>query len=123
MATVNATISDISGDGSVRKVVWANLTTTNTDGKAIEWVQWADRSIQVNGTFGAGGTVKLMGSNNGVDWYEITDPQGNAISKTAGAIEACTEITQYVKPLITAGDGTTSITATLILRRAQPLRT
>lgn len=123
MATVAATITDISGDGSVRKIVWASLTTTNDNGAKADWIQWADRSIQFNGTFGAGGTIKLQGSNDGTNWIDLTDPQGNAISKTAASIEACTEIAQFVRPFVSAGDGTTSLTATLVMRRANPLRT
>lgn len=122
MATVTPTVTDISGDGSVRKIVWALLTTTNDNGSPAEWIQWADRSIQFNGTFGAGGTIKLQGSNDGTNWFELTDPQGNAISKQAAGIEACVEITQFVRPFVSAGDGTTSLTATLVMRRAQPLR-
>lgn len=124
MATVNSTANtDIAGDGSVRKIVWTPLTTTNADGGAVEWVQFADRTIQFNGTFGAGGTIKMQGSNDGTNWFDLTDPQGNAISKTAAGIETCTEITMFARPFVSAGDGTTSLTATLVMRRATPLRT
>ncbi len=124
MATVQATSNtDIAGDGSIRKVVWTPLTTTNADGAAIEWVQYADRTIQFNGTFGTGGTIKLQGSNDGSNWFDLSDPQGTAISKGAAGIEAVLEITQYVRPFVSAGDGTTSLTATLVMRRANPMRT
>lgn len=123
MATVKPVISDISGEGSVRKIVWGPLTTTNADGSGMDWIQWADRCIQFDGTFGAGGTIKLQGSNDGTNWIDLTDPQGNAISKAAASIEAVSEITQFVRPFVSAGDGTTSLTATLLMRRAQPLRT
>lgn len=117
MATVNPTLSDISGDGNVRKIIWTPLTTTNADGAPAEWVRWADRCIQFNGTFGVGGTVKLQGSNDGTNWYDLADAQGNAISKTAAGIEQVLEMTQFVRPYISAGDGTTSITATLVMRK------
>lgn len=123
MATITPTVSDLTGEGSVRKIVWALLTTTNADGYPAEWIQWADRSIQFNGTFGAGGTIKMQGSNDGTNWFDLTDLQGNAISKGAAGIEACVELTQFVRPFVSAGDGTTNLTATLVMRRAQPLRT
>lgn len=123
MATIVPVISALTGEGSVRKIVWGALTTTNDRGTPCEWLQWADRSIQFNGTFGAGGTIKLQGSNDGTNWIDLTDPQGNAISKAAAGIEAVTEITQFVRPFVSAGDGTTLLTATLVMRRAQPLRT
>ena len=121
MATVTPTTTDLNGDGSVLFVTWS-LTSTNTDGAPVAWVQWADRSVTFTGTWGAA-TAALEGSNDGSTWLPITDPQGNAISKTANALEACTELTRFVRPnLTTAGSGA-AITATLVLRRAQPLRT
>lgn len=117
MATVNATVEDVSGDGKVRKITWKNLTTTNADGAPAVWVAWADRSIQFTGTFGTGGTIKLQGSNDGTNWIDLTDPQGNAISKTAAALEAVLEVAQYVRPYVSAGDGTTDLTATLLMRK------
>lgn len=128
MANVAPVTTSISTDNSVYSISWSPLTTTNTDGDPISAVEWADRSITFTGTFGVGGTVKLRGSNladktdaNG--YFDLTDPQGNAISKTAGAIEAITEIVRWVKPVVTLGDGSTAITVTLIVRRANPLRT
>lgn len=117
MATITPTLSDISGDGNVRKIVWAALTTTNADGSPAEWIQWADRCIQFHGTFGVGGTIKLQGSNDGTNWYDLADAQGNAISKTAAGIEQVLEMTQFVRPYVSAGDGTTSLTATLVMRK------
>lgn len=122
MATVTPTVSEIAGDGSVRIITWTPLTTTNQDGSPAEWVAWGDRCVQLSGTFGTGGTIALQGSNDGSNWFSITDPQGNAISKTSAAIEQCTEVTRYVRPYVSAGDGTTSLTAILILRRSQGIR-
>lgn len=122
MATVTPTVTFIGGDKAVVQVVWANMANGDT-GAPFEWVDWADRCIHFSGTFGTGGTVKLRGSNTGTNYLDITDAQGNAISKTAEAIEQCVEVTRYTRPEVTAGDGTTSLTATLVARRAQPLRT
>lgn len=117
MATISPTLSDISGDGNVRKIVWAALTTTNDNGSPAEWIQWAGRCVQFNGTFGVGGTIKLQGSNDGTNWYDLADAQGNAISKTAAGIEQVLEMTQFVRPFVSAGDGTTNLTATLVMRK------
>lgn len=128
MAIIAPTITTIANDGSVISVSWASLTTTNNEGTPISAVEFADRSVTFHGIFGVGGTIKLQGSNladNTVSagYFDLTDPQGNAISKTSGALEALTEIVRWVKPVVTAGDGTTSLTATLILRRANTMRT
>ena len=75
------------------------------------------RSIQFSGTFGAGGTIVLQGSNDNSNWFTLTDFQGNAISKTSAALENVEELTLYVRPNVTAGDGTTSLTAVMLLGR------
>lgn len=128
MAVIAPVVKDISTrDGSVISVTWSALTTTNTSGSPIPAAEWADRTIQFAGTFGAGGTVKLQGTLDAdplsSNYVDLADPQGNAISKTALSIEAVLELVQWVKPVVTAGDGTTSINATMLLRRQNPLRT
>ena len=123
MATITPTITDPFGDGSVRKIVWSSLTTSNADGAAADWIQWADRCIQFTGTFGAGGTIKLQGSNDGTNWFDLNNAQGTAISVTAAALKQVVELSQYVRPYVSAGDGTTNLTATLVLRRTNTMRT
>jgi len=125
VATVASTIQRVNtflDDAHV--LSWTPLTTTNADGGAIEMPGSADRTIQFLGTFGAGGTIILQGSNvlapvagTDTDWFTLTDPQGNAISKTAAGGEAVLELTRWVRPKVTAGDGTTSLTALLLVKR------
>lgn len=105
-------------------ILWAPLTTTDDIGIPIEMPGSADRTIQFTGTFGAGGTIVLQGSNvlapvagTDADWFTLTDPQGNAISKTAAGGEAVLELTRWVRPKVTAGDGTTSLSARLLVKR------
>lgn len=98
-------------------VKWETLTIANADGAPFEMPGASDRSIQFIGTFGSGGTIALQGSNDGVNWESLTDPQGNAISKTAKTIEMITELTRYVRPFVSAGDGTTDLDAYLLVKR------
>jgi hypothetical protein len=79
---------------------------------------FADRAVQIRGTFGAGGTVVIEGTIDGTNYITLTDPQGNAISKTADSIESISEIVKLIRPRVTAGDGTTAISVTLLARRA-----
>ena len=128
MAVIAPVVKSIgTGDGSLISVVWSALTTTNTSGTPVPAAEWADRTIQFAGTFGAGGTVKLQGTLDAdplsSNYSDLADAQGNAISKTALSVEAVVELVQWVKPVVTAGDGTTSINATMLMRRANPLRT
>lgn len=119
MATRTAIITKLSTYGDQAMVVaWSGLTYTTTDlGSAFENPGWADRSIQVTGTFGTGGSVRIQGSNDGTNWAVLTDPQGNDLNITTAKIEQVSEITRYIRPLITAGDGTTSLVVTMLVRR------
>lgn len=100
-------------------VTWPTLTQTGTDvGAAWEHADYGDRTVQFDGTIGAGGSITLQGSNDGTNWIALTDPQGNAITKTAlPALEVVAENTRFVRPAVTAGDGTTSINCRMFARR------
>jgi hypothetical protein len=60
------------------------------------------------GTFGADGSVQLEGSNDGANWFKLSP----AALTAAGSFAALgvTEVPKYIRPNVTAGDGTTSIT-------------
>lgn len=115
MATRSITRTDVQ-NGSV--LVWTGLLNGD-DGTPLEVYDHADMSVAFTGTFGTGGTIKFEGSNDGTNYFEITDPQGNAISKTAASLEQGTEIVRYYRPRVSAGDGTTSLTCTLYMRRSR----
>lgn len=103
-------------DHNMRSVTgqWAGLTQASADdGAPVELADYADRSIQVQGTIGVGGNLRIEGSNDGTNWVVLTDPQGTALNVTAaGVIEQVQEVTRYMRPRITAGDGTTNLTCT-----------
>jgi hypothetical protein len=124
MATITPTTAELAGDGSVYKWTYAAMTNATSDvGSAIGFAQYADRSIQVLGTFGAAGNLRLEGSNDGgTTWAVLTDPQGNNLDFTAAKIEAITELCAQIRPRVTAGDGTTSLTVVILARKTQPGR-
>jgi len=115
MATVPVTRSDQLVDIAV--YTWPNLTTTNADGAPVSFQGSGDRTVQFNGTFGVGGSIQFEGSNDGNTWFVLTDPQGNNIVKTSAAMEIIEEGPVFVRPKITAGDGSTQLTAVLVVRR------
>lgn len=119
MATRAKALTEIKSYGEYAfTCAWTGLTNATTDvGEALEMPGFADRSIQVHGTFGTGGNCKIEGSNDGTNYYVLTDPQGNALDVTAAKIEQVSEITRYIRPRISAGDGTTSLTVTMLLRK------
>lgn len=109
---------NVSERGTVALLTWSGLTFTTLDtGAPVQWVDYADRCVQVAGTFGVGGSMTLEGSNDGVNFVALADPQGNALTFTAGKIEQILEGPRYVRPRVTAGDGTTNLTATICMRK------
>lgn len=117
MATIQPTITKLQTVGDDAHVVAWTPLANGDDGAAIQIPGWADRSIQITGTFGVGGTVVFEGSNDGVNYTSLRDPQGSLLSFTAAGLKAVLELTRYVRARVTAGDGTTSITATFFGRR------
>jgi hypothetical protein len=98
----------------VRKWTLANGET----GEGLALPNHADRSVQVSGTFGSGGSVSIEGSLDGTTWATLTDPQGNNLAITTAKIETVMEATLYIRPRVTAGDGTTALTITVLCRGA-----
>lgn len=90
--------------------------TNGDEGEAIELANFADRSVQVFGDFGTGGNVRIEGSLDGINYAPLTDPQGNNLDINTAKIEAIVELVRWIRPRITAGDGSTSLTVTMLLK-------
>lgn len=123
MAIVSST--NVKSGQRFRTFRWANITNGNS-GDAYELPTMPDKTVTFTGTFGAGGSVTMYGSNNEADvgvepgsgtWVALVDPQGNPITKTGAAIEVILDCPRFICPRVTAGDGTTSITVTVTASR------
>lgn len=102
MAVVGNTHTDLSGAvGRASLVTWSALATSDT-GTPLSSAAFADRSVQVNGTFG-GSTVTIEGSNDGINYTTLTDTAGAALSFTVAGIRQILQITRYIRPLVTGG--------------------
>ena len=126
MATKAVTITDISltQDGSVKLLTWAALTNATTDdGEPMSFPEFGDVAIQMTGTLGAGGTVVWEGSNDKSVWATLNNAQGSALSLTALGVKQCVERPLWMRPRCTAGDGTTSLVVTALIRRVNTMRT
>jgi hypothetical protein len=100
-------------------VVTAQWVMANSDTSVpVELTDYADRSVQVTGTFG-GATITLEGSNDGTNYVTLRDPQGVALSFTAAGLKQVMETTLYVRASITGGAGST-LTVTLCMRKSDP---
>lgn len=105
------------GNTNIRRVSWPNLANGDAgDAIGADTALWSDRSIQIEGTFGSTGSVQWEGSNDGVNWEILNAPQGTALIFTAKAMRQVLEGALYMRPHVTAGDGTTALAVTLMLR-------
>jgi hypothetical protein len=113
MATVNHT-SQVFADNTVFS--WATLTTTDDEGQGAGYSGSGDRSVQVTGTFGAGGTLTVEGTIDGTVWATLNEPDGTALTFSAAGIKAVLEHVVAIRPHVTAGDGTTDLDVSLVVR-------
>lgn len=107
-------------------VQWSLIGAPTTDTcAAFENPREADRSVQMFGAVGAAGfngaTITMQGSNDGTNWFTLTDPLGNAIALTASGGKQITEISRYIRPSISgATTGTTpGVLVTICARNCQ----
>jgi hypothetical protein len=96
-------------------VSWGPMAANDT-GQPLDLVGFADRSIQVEGTFG-GGTLELQGSNDLVNFRVLHDPYSNPLDYLSARIDHLTEIPVLMRPAVLAGDGTTALFVTMYIRR------
>lgn len=98
------------------KATWANLANGDS-GSAYGAAKLQDKTVQILGTFGAGGTVVIEGSNDGgATWATLNDSrgEGNALSFTSANIVTILENTELIRPRVTTGDGTTNLTVVIV---------
>lgn len=106
---VKAVVHVADEDLQVKRVKWLALANGDT-GEPVKFGTWKDRTVQVVGTFGVGGSVSLQGSNDGgTTWATLTDANNSALTFTSAGLKAITELPYEIRPSVTAGDGTTSL--------------
>jgi hypothetical protein len=93
---------------------WAALANGDT-GSAWQLPPFRTAFFTASGTWGTDGSVQLEGSNDGINWGKLSP----AALTAAGCFEALAnnEWPKYIRPNVTAGDDTTSIT---VIGMAQP---
>lgn len=87
------------------------------------------KSVQVYGTLGASGNCNIEGTLDPVydatgakygggsapTYAVLNDPQGNALGMNAAKIEGVQEVVNAIRPKVSAGDGTTSLTCVALI--------
>lgn len=99
---------------------WTGLLNGDS-GAPVPLPVGADKSVQVSGTTSAATTLAIEGSNLPTSpvWATLSDPQGNTLTFTNSLrVESILENTYQVRPVVTAGDGATNLTVTLLAVRS-----
>lgn len=107
------TVTTSYPESGLALATWTGLANGNT-GDSISCARWSDKTVQVGGTFGAGGSVTMQGSNDGTNWATLHNAQGNAITATTATMELIAENPRYIRPNVTAGDGTTAMSVIIL---------
>lgn len=75
-------------------------------------------SVQLTGTLGVGGNCQIQGSNLPTPtWVALNDLDGITLDMAALGLKGVSVPAYQYRPVVTAGDGNTSLTATMILWR------
>jgi len=115
MATRNHSRVATPGKSSSAVIVvrWDGLLNGDV-GDDVSFPPDADITFQVFGTFGAGGSISLEGTNESTPTNRniLNDSRGgaNPVTLTAAGVKQVLESVLWVRPRVTAGDGTTSLT-------------
>ena len=113
MAVVAASIQKQSKRNMI--VTWTPVLNGDT-GEIATNLENTHSTVQVSGTFGAGGSIKLEGSLDGSIWTTLQDPSNAAIVFTSAGMVTVRDVVKFVRPSVTAGDGTTSLTCIFLAR-------
>lgn len=103
-------------------IEWTGLLNGD-DGAPYKCPKHADKTAQTTGTFGAGGSVALQGSNDpdaaAASFAVLHRADGAAPDANMTDAEPITPLENplWIRPAVTAGDGTTSLTVRVLLRK------
>lgn len=106
MAITNHTSDSNAGQADGVTVTWAAVLNGNQGDAAGG--PYVTAFFVVTGTFGAGGSVRLEGSNDGTNWFALSPTALTAAGSFAAL--GLAEHPKFIRPNVTAGDGTTALT-------------
>ena len=112
-----ATDPDIGLGSDLEVFKWLAIPNGDTGEPAL-FGHYADRSVQIGGTFGAGGAVAIKGTIDGTNFITLHDVFGNSLGAvTSVGIYQIAELVLQLRPEVTAGDGTTALNVYVLSRR------
>lgn len=112
---VQYTVSPLLIDNHV--YTWAGLSAADPDGQPVGYTESSDRTVQVTGTFG-GGTVLIQGSLDKENWFTLKSADAaSTLSFSSAGLKGILENVVWLRPIISGGDGTSSVQVLLAVRR------
>jgi hypothetical protein len=112
-----ATKNPLTQDAIIGNTIYTWTLASGDDGAPVGFPGSGDRTVQVEGTFGTGGTLLIEGTLNGTSWYTLRDPSGVALSFSSANLKTVLEHVVSIRPRVNGGDGSTSITVIISVRR------
>lgn len=107
MAATDVIVTQVPGGV---KAEWPSLAGATT-GLGANLLNTRDKTFQASGTFGSA-TVKPQGSNDGTNWFDLTDGT-SAVSLTSAGGKRIVENPLYVRVVTSGGTGS-AIVATIV---------
>lgn len=120
MATIQALQSSIPGFryGIVQEIRWDLITPTNDEGSWIELPDFPDKTIHINGIWTTAGEITIYGANDqSFNPFILSDIRGDNLVKTADYGGNIAENPRFIKPALTAGSGSVSLSIVLMCVR------
>ena len=118
MATINHDPT-VLAPKKLQKVLWETVTCGDV-GDSFEVPTWASQGyVQAIGTFNSE-TLTMQGSNDGTNWFTVTDPNNNAVTFTAAGGKPIAHFPRYLRPSFSGSSGG-DLDITLILRTTERL--
>ncbi len=105
MATIALTRTDRNSVNGAILLTWEALGDADS-GAPFALPFAADITVQAIGTFGSA-TVRLQGSNDGVNWHAMTQKGGTTtLGLTSAGVHSVNENPAYIRPATVGGTGT-----------------
>lgn len=99
-------------------VEWIGLGNDD-EGEPLTTADFADKTVEIGGVFGAGGSIALKGSNDpgvGPVGVNLTDPLGVEIDGNTPVLATILQNPLKVWPVVSGGDGDTDLNVRILLR-------
>lgn len=102
-------------------IIWAGLLNGDTGAAYKGAAGYPKKRVQVSGTFGAGGAVRVQGSMFGQleaspVFDDMQDESATPLTFSVAGARATSDLVVQIRPEVTAGDATTDLTVRLLMK-------